>query len=326
MPVLALDDATTRFAAWMPATRTLTVSRSFLRQASWVAVREVLRHECAHQYVSEVLGVRDETAHGETFRKVCAERGIDAAAAGVIDGVLVTGAAGAVADDEVERVLRRVEKLLALAQSDNPNEAEAAADAARRLMLEHNLAARGRPRRYVVRTLGQPVTRMHAHEKLLGALLSNHYFVEVLIVRAWCHEAARIGTILEVSGTPENVEMATWVHAFLHGAAERCWRDEQGRRGLAGRERLPFFAGFMTGVHDKLAREKKAQEQRGLVWMGDADLERFHRLRHPHVRGGRISGTASDGHSAGRQAGQDVVIARPVEAAPEQRGRLLTGR
>jgi hypothetical protein len=318
--VLALDDATTKLARWRRSDRTITVSRAFLATASWVAVREVLKHECAHQYVSEVLGVDDESAHGETFRKVCADRGIDAAAAGVADG------AAQPRDADVERVLRRVEKLLALAQSDNKNEAEAAADAAQRLMLEHNLAAQHRPRRYIVRALGTPVTRMHAHEKLLGALLSNHYFVDVILVRAWCHDAARLGSVVEISGTPENVEMASWIYAFLLGAADRCFADAVRHRGLAPKERLPFFAGFMVGVGEKLAREAKTQAERGLVWVGDADLEQFVRRRHPHVRRGRVGGTMRDGHRAGRQAGNDVVIARPVEAAPEQRGRMLSGR
>jgi hypothetical protein len=317
---LTLDDSTLKLAHWRRIDRTISVARAFLTRATWTAVREVLKHESAHQYVDEVLRVEGESAHGETFRRVCADRGIDAAAAGAIDGD------AEVRDVDVERVLRRVEKLLALAASDNKNEAEAAADAAQRLMLEHNLAAQHRPRRYVVRPLGKPVTRMHAHEKLLGALLSQHYFVDTIIVRAWCDDALKMGTVLEVAGTPENVEMASWVHAFLLGAAERCFRDEHRQRQLPQRERLPFFAGFMMGVQDKLERESKAKEERGLVWVGDADLEHYAHLRHPRVRRGRIAGAVREGHQAGREAGNEVVIGRPLDEAPAQRGRLLGGR
>ncbi len=319
-PVLCLDDAETRLAAWDSVHRTVTVSRAFVRRASWVAVREVLKHECAHQYVDEVLDIHDEAAHGDSFRKVCLDRGIDPRAAGI-----PTAGVGAdeARDIDVERVLRRIEKLLALAHSDNANEAEAAANAAQRLMLEHNLAALDRPRRYLVRTLGTPTSRMHAHEKLLGVLLSRHFFVDVILVRAWMHDAARMGTVTEVSGTPENVDIAEWIHAFLLGAAGRVWSEEGRRRGLAPRERLPFFAGFMMGVADKLAKEARAQVERGLVWVGDADLRRFVRQRHPHVRHGRFGGGARDSHAAGREAGRNVVIARPVEAAADSRDRRL---
>jgi hypothetical protein len=317
-PVLVLDDATDRLAAWDGRHRTITVSRAFLAKASWVAVREVLKHESAHQYVDEILEIRDESAHGPTFRRVCVDRGIDPRAAGVV----VDGAAEA-RDADVEKILRRVEKLLALAESDNASEAEAAANAAQRLMLEHNLAVLGRPRRYVVRALGTPTARMHAHEKLLGVLLSTHYFVDVIIGRAWMHDAARMGTVIEVAGAAENVDMAEWVHAFLLGAAERTWREQARVRGLPPKERLPFFAGFMMGVRDTLGRGAQAAQEKGLVWVGDADLAAFVRRRHPRVRRGRISGSARDGHAAGREAGQDVVIHKPVASTSTNRGRLL---
>lgn len=318
MPVLALDDASDRLAAWDRRHRTVIVSRRFVATASWVAVREVLKHECAHQFVDEVLQIHDETAHGPTFRRVCEDKGIDPRAAGVI----VDGAPHD-RDAEIERVLRRVEKLLALAQSDNAAEAEAAANAAQRLMLEHNLAVLGRPRRYVVRALGAPVARMHAHEKLLGVLLSKHYFVDVIIVRAWMHDAGRMGSVIEVAGAAENVEMASWVHDFLLDAAERSFHEAARTRGLPGRERLPFFAGFMMGVADTLGQGAKASAEKGLIWIGDADLADFVHRRHPRVRRGRIGGQLRDGHAAGREAGQDVVIHKPVASTAPNRGRVL---
>src|SRR6185369_13357415 len=77
-PVLALADTTTRLGAWVRATRRLELSRTLVLEASWPEVLAVLQHEMAHQYVDEVLGVADETAHGASFRQVCDERGIDA--------------------------------------------------------------------------------------------------------------------------------------------------------------------------------------------------------------------------------------------------------
>jgi thioredoxin reductase (NADPH) len=72
--------------------------------------------------VDEVLGVRDETAHGPTFARVCRERGIDARAAGL--------AGVAAGTDETSRILDRIQKLLALAGSSERHEAEAGQGAA----------------------------------------------------------------------------------------------------------------------------------------------------------------------------------------------------
>ena len=63
------------------------------------------------------------------FRRVCAARGIDARAAGT----------PAPAEVEEPKVVRRIRKLLALAESPEPAEARSAAKQAYRLMLAHNL-------------------------------------------------------------------------------------------------------------------------------------------------------------------------------------------
>src|SRR5262249_7846916 len=142
----------------------------------WGVVVEVLKHEMAHQYVHEVLGKRDESAHGPAFRDLCEKLGIDAGAAGV------PSAAGTTADDE--RVLGRIARLLALAESANVHEAQAAMNAAQRLMLKHNLESVADHRRpgYGFRHLGKPTGRVGEADRLLGAILGKHFFVEVIWV------------------------------------------------------------------------------------------------------------------------------------------------
>src|SRR4051812_30613659 len=62
-PVFGLSEGT-RLGAWHGLRREITLSRALVLEQPWGAVREVLKHEMAHQYVDEVLGVRDQTAHG----------------------------------------------------------------------------------------------------------------------------------------------------------------------------------------------------------------------------------------------------------------------
>ncbi|MEY2936640.1 MAG: hypothetical protein RL033_7389, partial [Pseudomonadota bacterium] len=108
-PSFALSDAKSRLGQWLPSSRTIELSRQLLVDLSWGALVEVLKHEMAHQYVDEVLGVEGEGAHGPTFRRVCVERGIDPRAVGVPR----TG------PDGNQHLLERVAKLLALAESPN---------------------------------------------------------------------------------------------------------------------------------------------------------------------------------------------------------------
>ncbi len=118
MPVITLSEVPSRHGRWVSSARTLELARALVLERVWPEVIGVLEHEMAHQFVDEVLGVREETAHGETFRKVCVDRGIDARAGG--PPVASTAAT------EIDRVLERIRKLLALAGSPNQHEAEIA--------------------------------------------------------------------------------------------------------------------------------------------------------------------------------------------------------
>ena len=139
LPVLVLEETTSRLGHWRRRDRTIGLSLPLIRTKPWPMVRAVLKHEMAHQYVDEVLGVLDsEPAHGPAFARVCADLQIDARASGFPDDDAAD--AEVEVDDATERVMRRVQKLFALAESDNANEAEAATKAAQRLMLEHNIA------------------------------------------------------------------------------------------------------------------------------------------------------------------------------------------
>src|SRR5690606_534232 len=81
-PPLAWSESACTLGCWKAHPPSITLSLSLLTEYSWLTLIEVLKHEMAHQYVTEVLGNTDETAHGPAFARVCAERGIDGRAAG----------------------------------------------------------------------------------------------------------------------------------------------------------------------------------------------------------------------------------------------------
>ena len=324
-PALRLSDAATRLGQWHRDTRTLELQRAFVVGAGWGQVVEVLKHEMAHQYVAEVLADPDQSAHGPAFRALCAKLGIDARAAG-LPASLATDENGAPAASEA-RILHRIAKLLALAGSSNAHEAELAMAEAQRLMLKHNLdAAPGAG--YGFRHLGRPTGRTTESERLLAGILGEHFFVEAIWVPVWRPLEGKRGSVLEVCGSPVNLEMAAYVHAFLTQTAERSWRDYRRARGIASdRDRRTFLAGVMAGFRDKLESERKRHVREGLVWVGDGDLHRYFRRRHPYVRSTRYGGARpNEAHADGRAAGRKVVLHRPVAGSPAAGGRLLPPR
>jgi hypothetical protein len=317
-PVMALSETASRLGAWERQTRTITIQRDLVLKHPWGVVLEVLKHEMAHQYAHEVLGAIDETAHGPAFRSVCERLGIDAASHG-----LPTASAP---DGPEARVVRRITRLLALAESPNENEASAAMNAARKLMLEHNLSDVSE-RHYGFRQLGQTSTRVTEYERRLANILSEHFFVQAIWASGYDVSTGKNGRILEICGSRENLDLAEYVYVFLLDTAWRLWKDHKRAAGVAGeRERQRFTSGVMLGFADKLAEGAAKNRQEGLVWVGDAKLDDFFHVRHPRMRtikfgGGPRTETMEEGRAQGRR----IVLHKPVTAEAGNRGRLIGG-
>lgn len=321
-PDFALTESVIHLGRWLPESRTLEISRAFVLREPWTATIEILKHEMAHQYVLEVLGVVEETAHGPTYRKVCHELGIDGRASGSPE-------VGPSPDEE--RLATRVAKLLALAESPNVHEAEAAMAAAQRLLLKYNveLAHARAERGYAFRHIGAVLLRTYEKDRALAALLAEHFFVEAIWVPSYRPEDGRHGSVLEICGTRQNLEIASYVHAFLVATAERLWVEHKRLERLRGdRDRRAYVAGVMAGFREKLRKESRRHQEEGLVWVKDADLGGFLRRRHPYVRHLRYSGERrNDTFSRGREAGGKIVLHKGVrEGGDGGAPRLLPPR
>ncbi|MEZ4392035.1 MAG: DUF2786 domain-containing protein [Polyangiales bacterium] len=317
-PALGLADARGSYARWVREHRRIEFARHALRELTWGQIDEVLKHEMAHQYVDEVLGRLDETAHGPAFQRVCEDRGIDARASGAPEHAPTA---------EEKQVLERIARLLALAGSPNEHEAQAAMNAARRLMLKHNLdagrakAARG----FVFRNLGEAVTRIDEATSYIGTILAEFFFVEVITVRVWRVREGRHGSVLEVTGTPENVAMAEYVFSFLNHTADALWTLHKRQLGIRGdKDRRQFRAGVMRGFWEKLGVERKSNEASGLIWVGDPALSEFFRKRFPRIRSvTRGGGAKGEAYDHGRSQGRELVLRKGVDGGGGDRGLRL---
>lgn len=322
-PVFGLLDGTTFLARWVPLTRCLEFARTTLTEHPWGVVTEILKHEMAHQYVHEVLGRTDETSHGPAFRSVCESLGIDPRAAGV-------PAPSPDRAPEEGAILDRIRKLLALAESPNEHEAQLAMNAAQRLMLKHNLDAVSRRTSsgYTHRHLGTPCGRIDESQRYLASILKEHFFVEVIYVPVWQVGEASWGKVIEVCGTPGNLELAEYVHSFLHHTAEALWRQHRQKHGITGdRDRRAFRAGVMAGFREKLAAERQRNAQTGLVWVGDPALQNYYDQRHPRRQTiHRTTSAWKEAHAQGRAAGRHIVLHKGLHAGPSgTRGLLGSG-
>lgn len=323
-PVFVLGNAAHTLGAWRRSSRELEISRRAVWDLPWTVVIETLKHETAHQYVDEVLGIRDETAHGPTFRRVCEDRRIDPRRA-----LKSHQAYEAPREESRERrIARRIAGLLALAGSANVHEAHSAMNAAGRMMLKYNIEAdqAKADADYSFCHLGQPSGRVRESRKILAAILVRFFFVVAIWVPVYRPRQGKRARILEICGKPHNLEIAAFVHDFLNNKAERLWRIHKEEHGIASnRDRLRFHAGVMNGFYRKLEQQGEKNREEGLVWAGDSRLQRYFKGRFPSVT--RTYGRPKKIHAAfahGHEAGKQIVLHRAVQETGTG-GKLLPG-
>ena len=316
-PIFELTQSTALLGSWRAHDRTLSLAREAVLRRPWAETIETLKHEVAHQFVDEILG-GDTSPHGPKFRQVCDARGIDGRAT----------SAGPSPVDPSEptpqmRVVARVQKLLALAESSNQNEAELAAATAQRIMLKYNLDLQQAGASAVTECapmwLGEPTGRIQPHQRAMARLLLEHFFVQVIWISVYRPLEGTRGSVLEVCGRPENLAMAEYVHHFVLRTIERLWKaHKRSHRVDSDRGRRSFLAGAVAGLSQKLRAQRNVAKLEGLVWVGDAQVQAYYRRRYPRTIkvGGRASGDRA-AYSEGMSAGQTIVLSRPVQG--EQR-------
>ena len=187
---------------------------------------------------------------------------------------------------------------------------------AQRLMLKYNLQQLGTPplHGYQFRHIGPTQGRVDELQRRLGAILHEHFFVEVIWVPVWRPLIGKRGTVLEACGTQANLEMADYVYHFLSRTGEELWRAHRHEQGISkNAHRRSFILGVLTGFDEQLVASRTTHHEAGLVWQGDPELYRYLRQRHPHVRTTyRQARSPDEAHAYGRRIGRELTLSRPI--------------
>jgi len=179
LPILELSDGRSCLGSWNDRYRVLSISTHLIRTRSWVTTLQVLKHEMAHQICSDLFGAPDE-GHGSLFQKACSLLGLSGAfsrakadCAEIPDSLETSSSPRT---ENGRKILAKVEKLLALAGSDNEHEAALAMQRAGELLSRHNLAMpTAKNNDYLHISLNTGKQRMPGHLRSIGCLLMNYF-------------------------------------------------------------------------------------------------------------------------------------------------------
>ena len=310
-PLLRLGRSQQQLGRWDGSIRTITISELHIKRDPWLWVMDTLRHEMAHQYVEEVLEVRNENPHGPAFREACKR----------LRCLPKDADCNQLAGHELhkeEKLARKLRKVLSLTSSPNEHEAEVALRKARFLMLKYNidLVEMDAERQFEMRCLGQIKGRHMSYELWLASILNEFFFVEVIWAQSYDALRDRMGTVLQVFGTPCNLDMAEYIYDYLAQTIHGLWGSYRANRGInSNRERQCYFAGVLEGFYRKLQQQEKGMANTcALIWQGDCRLRTYYRYLNPRVRTNHWYGVSStrtyrDGLTEGRR----VTIRQPID-------------
>ncbi len=327
-PLFILGDSKKKLGSWDGNRRTLMISRHHILSHDWETVVDTLRHEMAHQYMQEHLGLGAGAPHGREFRDACELLRCDPAAKAD------TAALRKLEDSVVEkdRRLGRIKELLALAGSPNEHEAATAMRLAQKYLLKYNLEFEdlAAERDYGFIYLGDCAARIQEYQYVLSNILQEYFFVQAIWTYSYNPRRNKPGKRLQICGTKQNLEIASYVYDYVTGAAGPLWEAHKNatatKKKVRG-TRLQYLAGLLQGLKQKLERQKDTLErEQGLIWVGDSRLSEYWRHLNPRIRSVSGSGVArSRGYADGVRDGRKLNIRRGVGGKARKRGGLLDG-
>ena len=137
-PTINISSGKKTVGLWSDKNKTLSISNYLIKNEVWDIVLEVLKHEMAHQYVSEFYNNADR--HGKFFKKACKILGVHqtfVSARANYNEKLQAFKGDLPAD--AQKMIKKVEKLMALGKSSNEAEAQSASRKANYLLNKYNL-------------------------------------------------------------------------------------------------------------------------------------------------------------------------------------------
>jgi hypothetical protein len=276
-----------------------------LMHVSQEQLLNVIRHEIAH-YMTFIHHGHLQKPHGSEFKAFCQsikgwKEEVQKATICLDDGEALPR--------EESSVLRKVQKLMALAGSSNPNEAEAAMIKSQQLLLKHNLDLsciedEGDERMFLKRIMKQKQKDMKMRS--IAKILET-FFVSTVFNRIDGFSC------LEILGSAVNIEIAEYVAEVLSRDFDVLWnqvkKSEPSLKGHVAKN--SFFLGIAQGYCNKIQSLKRGYDKdtsHALVVI-EKKLEEARDMAYPRLsRSNSYARLCSESSRLGEMAGKNLQI------------------
>ncbi len=328
-PLFSLQSLKSRLGYWSPEKNEICLNRHFVLNYPWDSIREVLLHEMAHQFADQMFRPFNEPPHGPRFQEACRLLRANPKASGNYQSLYERVLSGPV--DAEDKIMLRIKKLMALSESSNQHEAEAAMSKAHELISKYNirLLEHNENRNFESIFIGVPLLRHPREEYFIANLLQDFYFVQGIWVSAYVVEKNKMGRVLEISGTIQNIRIASYVYDFIKHYIHSKWIEYNKDNALNRYHKCDFAVGIITGFRTKLESQQKkyqrAVDSTCLVKIEDPLLTTYLSHRYPHVHRFNKNSSSHDIRifNDGKRVGNNMVIYKGIHDIIKNKIRFL---
>lgn len=291
-PLIRIMDFQSRWGHWDSESRTLAIATRLITEHSWPVVLEVFKHEIAHQYVDEALGIPD--LHGSHFKEACERLGVEKWAQKAEIHTSQLSELQSSKRSEENALFRRIERLLALAQSTNEHEALAAMNKVSELHEKYQIDQLKLEEAEEFHTLciDHKLRRLPSYHGILASILTSYFSVKVIFSSLYDKEKMCEHKVLEILGRAENTKLAEYVYWYLYNMLNILWIQYQEKnkvQGLAAKN--TYYSGVLNGFESKMRvsrkertqRTKIASNEKSLIVLEQKRLEDYVHFKHPRL-------------------------------------------
>lgn len=313
-PLLRVAELRRAWGLWQTRPRMITIASRLISGYPWNTVIEVLKHEMAHQMVSEIYQLSDEQ-HGKQFQACCQMLGMASwSRRATIELGEPVYHSEYQADQRLDPRVRKVQKLLALAaRGDERHEAALAMRRAKEICVRHNIDTSKTEVNddYVMHIINDHKKRLSRRQLSIGSLLSEHYPVQVICSSLYDARTATSHRTVEIYGRVADVKIAEFVYQFLQASIDRLWVIARAN-GAQPYSKASFTDGLLLGFSETLDR---ANQTTALVVTAQQQARNYAANRCPRVSqvGVKTRRAQHYSYSLGLQAGHNLYIPQTIE-------------
>ena len=193
-------------------------------------------------------------------------------------------------DAEKERIIARIEKLMAIVNDKSDSEAESAMMLAQKLMAEYHLTeadiSTEDKEEAVIKETMDIGSRNNGWKRYLAIVIARNFRCATYYTvarRDYRHGGNVHGQIVTFLGEEADAKLAKQTFHFAVENGEYRYKDFSKQNDVDKYDRITFYTSYVQGIASKFEEQKAANQQWGLVLVQPAAVAKEFESMHTHT-------------------------------------------